>query len=137
MIFVGQDQLQCVTTYGQIDLGFGLTCSKMEMIEVIRYRLIEWRQARIDQQVMVARIQLFETSGGHAHPDESETDDGRWFDVRTILGMNKIDLRARWRCVTSRTRRGLSRRRSSRVRDVNTDTLREQRCRIRNMVLVA
>jgi hypothetical protein len=123
MVLVSQDQLQAVTTYGQIDLGFGLTGAKVEMIEVIRYRLIEWRQAGIDHQMMVARIQLFETSGGHAHPDKSETDDGRWFDVRTILGINEIDLRARWRWMTSRARRCLSRRRSSRVRDVNTDAV--------------
>src|SRR3569833_4504180 len=111
MVLVSQDQLQGVTPYGQIDRGFGLTGAKMEMIEGIRYRLIERRQAGIDHQMMVARIQLFETSGGHAHADESETNNGRWLDVRSFLGLNEIDLRARWGWMTSRTRRCLSRRR--------------------------
>ena len=50
VIFVRQDQLQRVTPYRQIDFGFGLAGAKMEMVEVIRDRLVKRRQAGIDQQ---------------------------------------------------------------------------------------
>jgi hypothetical protein len=43
MVLVSQQQLQCVLARRERDLGFGLTGAVMQMIEVIRDRLIEGR----------------------------------------------------------------------------------------------
>src|ERR1700744_4055431 len=87
--------------------------------------------------MMVGGIELFEAGGRDTHSDESEPDDGRWRDVRTVLGVYEIHLGSRRRGMTSRMRCPLSGKRGSSVDDVNVDPVRKQRRGIGKVVLVA
>ena len=54
MVLVPQQQLQFMRTGRQRDLGLGLTGAEMQMIEVVRDRLVEGRQIAVDQEMVVA-----------------------------------------------------------------------------------
>ena len=53
-----------MATKRQRDFGLGLTGAKMQVVEVVRYRLVEGRQAGIDHQMMVTGVEFFEAGGG-------------------------------------------------------------------------
>src|SRR5262245_32986366 len=54
MIFISKHQLQSVFTGCELDFGLSLSSAEMQMVEIVRYRLIEWRERHIDQNVMMA-----------------------------------------------------------------------------------
>jgi hypothetical protein len=48
VVFVAHEQLQCVLAGFECDLSLGLASSKVEMVEVVRDRLVESRELGID-----------------------------------------------------------------------------------------
>src|SRR5271169_6746383 len=74
MARVAEQQLQRVPTRRECDLGFGLSCSKMQMVEVRRDRLSKWRQCGVNDQMMMAGAGLIHAGRRDSHPDQSETD---------------------------------------------------------------
>src|SRR3984957_13055456 len=96
----------------------------MHMIFIVRDRLIERRQIRVDQKMMMAGIRFVGTGGRDAHPMQTEMDGRGRPDRRAIFQVDEIS-RGPWR--RGRTAGG----------DVYMDGWRQHRGRVRNMVLVA
>jgi hypothetical protein len=69
------------------------------MVEVARDRLVERRQFRIDQQMMVACVGLLDACRRHTHVDQAEANRRMLGNDRTIVQANEIDL-----CVSRRRR---------------------------------
>ena len=67
MIGVAEEQLKRVLAQRKVNCCFGLARSEMQMIEVIRYRLIKRRQLGVDQEMVVAGVGLFDARRRHAH----------------------------------------------------------------------
>ena len=67
MVGVAEEQLKRVLAQRKVNCCFGLARSEMQMIEVIRYRLIQRRQRGIDQKMVVAGVGLFDARRRHAH----------------------------------------------------------------------
>ena len=59
MVEVAHEKLQAVLARRKVELHFGLTATEMDMIVIRRNGLIQGRQLRIDQQMMVAGIFRF------------------------------------------------------------------------------
>src|SRR4051795_5087335 len=66
MVAIAHQDLQRVGTRWQVDNRFGLAKPEMQMVLVVRDWLVQRRQGRIDQQVMVAGVRLIGSSGRHA-----------------------------------------------------------------------
>ena len=62
VIRIAHQQLQRVRARWQLDHGFGLAEPEMQVMAVVRDRLVQRRQRRIDQQVMVAGVLYADTS---------------------------------------------------------------------------
>ena len=70
---VGKIELQGVLARRQLDRGFGLTATEMDVMGVGRNRLVERRQAiDVDQQVMMAGVVLRHAGRGNAHATQAE-----------------------------------------------------------------
>jgi hypothetical protein len=69
----------------------------MQMIEVIRYWLVQGRQLGIDQEVMVAGVGLVDASGRYPHIDEAKANGGILRNHRTILKPDEMNLGVGWR----------------------------------------
>jgi len=67
MVGVAEEQLKRVLAQRKVNCCFGLARSEMQMIEVIRYRLIQRRQLGVDQEMVVAGVGLFDARRRHAH----------------------------------------------------------------------
>src|ERR1700760_2399597 len=64
---VAEQQLQRMSPGRERNLSFGLSCAKMQMIEVRRNRLAKWRQCGIHDQMVVPGIRLVDTGWRDAH----------------------------------------------------------------------
>src|SRR5580658_7706495 len=91
-----------MATWRQRNRRLGLTGAEVQMIFVVRNRLVQSGQRRIYQQMMMARICLFDPSGREAHIDEAESDRKRLRDVIPIGRRNDILFGAGRRSVSSR-----------------------------------
>ena len=58
VVLIAHEQLQRVDARRQFEHRLGLAESEMQVVAVVRDRLIERRQRRIDQQVVVAGVRL-------------------------------------------------------------------------------
>ena len=105
----------------QVDLG--LSGPEMHMIFIVRDRLIERRQIRVDQKMMMAGIRFVGTGGATPIPCSP-----KWM---VVVGPSLRHPSGR------RNSRGPWRRRRTAGGDVYMDGWREHRGRVRNMVLVA
>ena len=77
MLVIAQQQLKRVVADRKVDLGFRLACPEMQVIKVIGYLLVHWRQGRVNQKMMVTRIRLFRTCRRDAHVEQTEADGRR------------------------------------------------------------
>jgi hypothetical protein len=69
----------------------------MDMVLVARDRLIERGQGRVDYQVVMPGILLFDSRGGDAHAREAELHLDRARNGGPIRGRDDVDLRVFWR----------------------------------------
>ena len=60
------------------DRRFGLAAAEVEMVLVIRDRLVERRQIRVDQEVVVAAVGSVGACRRDAHSVQPEMDRGLW-----------------------------------------------------------
>ncbi len=67
MRIVAQKQLKRVRAQLQLDRCLGLAGAEVQMIEVVRNRLVERRQWSVDQQMVMSGIGLVDAGGCHAH----------------------------------------------------------------------
>jgi hypothetical protein len=61
-----------VSAKGKRYCRFGLPSTEVEMIEIVRYGLIERGQFGVNQEMVMPGIGLFDTCRRHAHIDKSE-----------------------------------------------------------------
>ena len=92
MARIAEQQLQRVSAWRQRDLSFGLAGAKMKIVEVGRNRLSEWRQCRIDDQVVMTCVGLVDAGRRHAHADQAETDHRLERDVIAIVRLHEVTL---------------------------------------------
>ena len=93
MIFIGEQQLKRMFPERQRNLRFGLTRSKMQVIEVVRYRLVHRRQRSIDEEVVMPGISLLYASWRYSHANETKSNHGRPRHVGMVGWIDEIDLR--------------------------------------------
>jgi hypothetical protein len=72
VLVIAQQQLKRVLPQWKGNLGFRLPCPEMQVIEVIGYLLVQWRQRRVNQKVMMTRIRLFHTRWRDAHVKQTK-----------------------------------------------------------------
>ena len=56
MVRIAEEELKRMSTRGKRNRCFCLSRSEMQMIEVVRDRLVQRRQLGVDQEVMVAGV---------------------------------------------------------------------------------
>jgi hypothetical protein len=68
VVLVAKQQLQSVRAERQLHFCFRLSEAEMQMVEVVRDRLVGLRQRCVDQQVMMASVGLLHTAGATPMP---------------------------------------------------------------------
>ena len=96
MIFVGEQKLQRVLPEGKGDGRFRLPGAEMQMIEVVRDRLVQRRQLGIDQEVMVPGIGIVDAGRRDAHLEEAEVKRHLRANDGAVLQTDEINARVLW-----------------------------------------
>src|ERR1700722_10562928 len=91
----------------QREFSLRLAPAEVEMVLVVRDRLVERRQVRIDQEMMVTRVGPLRARRRDAHPMQPEMDGRFWADDGAILDIDEFNLGARWGWRGSALRGGL------------------------------
>ena len=126
MVGVAEEQLKRVLAQRKVNCCFGLSRSEVQMIEVIRYRLIQRRQLGVDQEMVVAGVGLFDARRRHAHVDKTKVN-GRLLRKHGFVPQaDEINPGVRWRSSPGRG-----------VDDTDLDAGRKHRRRVRNVILVS
>ena len=94
VVGVPQKDLQGVTPFRQGDGRLCLTAAEMQVVLVVRDRLIQWRERRVDQEVVMAGVRLIDASWGDAHFLESEPDRESGRHISAVLRRNNIGARS-------------------------------------------
>ena len=63
VVLVAEQELQGVRSRLERDLRLGLAGAEVEMIEIVGNGLIERRQLRVDEQVVMTRIVMLQAGG--------------------------------------------------------------------------
>ena len=116
----------------QVDRRFGLAGPEMQMIEVVRDRLIEWRERLVDDHVMVARIRLLDSCRRDAHIHQAEPQQHFGRNVRVIGRIGDIQPCAGWRRMPRHASGGWGR--GLRLDDAHLDPVRHDRGRVWDMI---
>ena len=123
---VAEEQLKRVLAQGKVNCCFGLSRSEVQMIEVIRYRLIQRRQLGVDQKMVVPGVGLFDARRRHAHVGKTKVN-GRLLPKHgSVMQADEINPGVRWRSSPGRG-----------VDDTDLDARRKHRRRVRNVILVS
>src|SRR6516225_3408115 len=70
MIFVTEEKLERMLSEWKRDLCLGLTCAKMQVIEIIRNGPIQRREWGVHDQMMMAGIGFFNAGRRYPHVDQ-------------------------------------------------------------------
>jgi hypothetical protein len=105
VIFVPQEQLQCVCARFEGDFRLGLAGSEMQMIEVVGNGLIERRQLGVDQQVMMTGIRAIGAGWCDPHLSQAKADSHLWWNGLAVLEIDEVNRRpfrrGRWAAISS------------------------------------
>jgi len=105
VIFVPQEQLQCVRSWFQGDLRLSLAGSKVQMIEVVGNGLIERWQLGVDQQVVMSRIGAIRAGWCDPHLSQAKTNSHLWRNGLAVLEIDEVNRcpfrRGRWAAISS------------------------------------
>ena len=96
---VAEQDLQRVFAGRQRDRRLCLAGAVMQVIFVVRDRLVERRQVGVDQQMEMPAVGFGDAGGRDAHPRQPEMNGRGGRDRRAVLEIDEIGLRAgrRWR----------------------------------------
>ena len=92
VILVSQQQLQRVLAGRERDLRLGLAGAVMQMIEVVRNRLVERRQVGVDQQMVVTGMLAIQAGGPDPHVPQAEMDRQLGRNGGTVLEIDEVHL---------------------------------------------
>jgi hypothetical protein len=95
VILVGEKKLERVPTWRQRHLGLRLSAAEMEMLRIVRDGLVERRQVRINNEMVVPGVELRDSRGRDAHAFQAEVKDRRCLKGLAVLDVDKINGRAR------------------------------------------
>ena len=104
---VPEQQLERVAAFRQGHGGFGLAGAEMQVVLIVRDRLIERRQRRIDEKMVMSRVRLVHAGRSNAHLLKSEAHRESGRHIRPVVGRYDIDARAGRRGMAGSWRRGL------------------------------
>ena len=102
-----------------------LTCTKMEMVGIVGYWLIERRQIGINKQMVMTRVRTIRACGRHAHIFQAKMDGELGLDNGAVRQVREINLGTRSRRSWPSLRHSL-----------NLNPRRHQRGRMWNVVLI-
>ena len=91
---VPEQQLERVAAFRQGHGGFGLAGAEMQVVLIVRDRLIERRQRRIDEKMVMSRVRLVHAGRSHTHLLKSEAHRESGRHIRPVVGRYDIDARA-------------------------------------------
>ena len=91
VILVRQEKLQRVLARGERHLSLCLAATEMEMLRVVGNGLVERRQIRIDQKMVVPRVKFGNSRRRDTHALQTEVHDRRLFKGVAILDIDEID----------------------------------------------
>src|ERR1700735_3100934 len=94
----------------QGDGRLGLAGAEMEVVFVVRNWLIEGRQLRVDQEMVMSGIRLVHAGRSNAHLFKSEANREGGGNVRAVVRRHDVDARAGRRRMARSWRRSLRRR---------------------------
>jgi len=126
MVGVAKEQLKRVFAQRKVNYCLGLSRPEVQMIEVIRDRLIQRRQLGVNQEMVVAGVGLFDARRRHAHVGKTEMNCRLLPNYGSLLQVDKINPGVRWRSSPGRG-----------VDDTNLDAWRKYRRRVWNVILVS
>lgn len=126
MVGVAEEQLKRVLAQRKVNSCFGLSRSEVQMIEVVRYRLIQRRQLGVDQKMVVAGVGLVDARRRHAHVGKTKVNGRLRRKHGSVLHADEINPCVRWRSSPGRG-----------VDDTDLDARRNHRRRVRNVILVS
>ena len=139
VVGVPQEELQSVTSRRQGDVRLRLAASEMQVVLVVRDRLVQRGERRVNQQVVVAGVRLVDTGWSHPHFLESEPNRERGWHISAVLRRNNIFAGSRRRRMAGPRlggrRRDSCRRRAFNHHDVNLVGI--DGGRMRDVVLIA
>ena len=92
VILVSQQQLQRVLAGRERDLRLGLAGAVMQMIEVVRNRLVERRQVGVDQQVVVTGMLAIQAGRPDTHVPQAEMDRQLGRNGGAVLDIDEVHL---------------------------------------------
>ena len=95
MVLVAEQELNRVRSKREIYDSFCLPGAEVQMIEVVRYGVVQRWQLGIDQKMVVTGIGLFDARGRHAHVDQTEANGRLLRNDRSVLQADEIHARAR------------------------------------------
>jgi len=101
MVEIAEQELKSMSAGRQRDRRLGLAGAEMQMIGVVWNRLVERRQRRIDQKMVVPGIGSVDAGRRNAHADQPKSYRQRLRDLSAVAGIDEIDLCARRRRVTA------------------------------------
>ena len=100
MVRIAEEELKRVSTGGKRDRCFRLSRSEMQMIEVVRDRLVQRRQLGVDQKVVVAGVSPVDPRRCYPHIDKAKANGRILRKNRAILQPHETELGVTRRCRT-------------------------------------
>src|SRR5208282_3116006 len=104
---VAQQKLEGVATCREGQGGLRLAPAEMQMVFVVRDRLVQGRKRRVDQEMVVACVRLFDPGRRDAHLLKSEPNREGGRNVGAVHRRDDVRARAGWGGMTSPRRRSL------------------------------
>ncbi len=108
VVRVAQQKLESVAPRREGDGRLGLASAEMQVVFIVGDRLVERRERRVDQEMVMSGIRLLDSGRGDAHLRQSEPNRERCRHVSAILGGLDVDPGVRRGRMAARGRRGLS-----------------------------
>ena len=105
VVFVTEQELQRMHAQWERNFRLRLSCTEMQMVEVIRNRPVERGHRRVDQKMVMPGIGFYHPCRRNAHIDEAEPDDRRLRHIGSVDRINEVDLRIRGSRMPARRRR--------------------------------
>jgi hypothetical protein len=95
VIFVAKEQLQRVLTWSEGHFRFGLPGTEMQMVEVVWDRVVQGRQWRVYQQMMVPGVWPVRSRRRYAHISKSKANHTPRGNGSAVLWVHEVNSSAR------------------------------------------
>ena len=97
VVLVAEQELQGVRSRLKRNLRLGLAGAEVEVIEIVGNGLIERRQLRVDEQVVMTRIVMLQAGGRNSHAAQAEADGHLGRQLRAVREPDEMHPSSFWR----------------------------------------